>query len=217
MQTRKHTAWKKNRKFGDVAGGRLRPKLADKVFNRQHSFLPPGLGEVIPMFIRENPSRDFYFPVTIEDIKLVLAQLPPEYTEPITHIWMRKMKKQDYLGGDASQACFVCGGKVNLIILYPFPADNKMRFGKARPTAGKLKSLQKFAAELQHDESGWWMQWEFENVRKYYLEALLLGTIGDVINSYYKRWWSKARDNHKHKYSDNFAGIWANKICIATI
>ncbi len=45
MQTRKHTAWKKNRKFGDVMGGRQRPKLADNIFNRQHSLTAPDKGQ----------------------------------------------------------------------------------------------------------------------------------------------------------------------------
>lgn len=38
-QSRKETAWKKNRKFGDVKGGRMRPKLADNIFNRQHNLV----------------------------------------------------------------------------------------------------------------------------------------------------------------------------------
>ena len=40
-QTRKETAWKKSRKFGDVKGGRKRPKLADNIFKRQHNFSAP--------------------------------------------------------------------------------------------------------------------------------------------------------------------------------
>ncbi len=36
MRNRKETAWKKNRKFGDVYGGRMAPKIADKIFNRAH-------------------------------------------------------------------------------------------------------------------------------------------------------------------------------------
>ena len=63
--TRKHTAWKKSRKFGDVKGGRLRPKLANKVFNRQHNFEVPNIGDETPIFIEDNPSKDFFFPISI--------------------------------------------------------------------------------------------------------------------------------------------------------
>ncbi len=41
MQTRKHTAWKKNRKFSTIHGGRLRLKLDDNIFKREHNLLLP--------------------------------------------------------------------------------------------------------------------------------------------------------------------------------
>ncbi len=37
MQTRKETAWKRNRKLGDVKGGRTQPKITDNIFARVHS------------------------------------------------------------------------------------------------------------------------------------------------------------------------------------
>ena len=68
-QTRKETAWKKSRKFGDVKGGRKRPKLADNIFSRQHNFQAPSTGEETPIFMLDNPSRDLFFPITIVEIK----------------------------------------------------------------------------------------------------------------------------------------------------
>jgi hypothetical protein len=72
MQTRKHTAWKKNRKFGDVMGGRKKPKLANNIFNRQHNLTAPNEELETPNFIVDNPSRDFYFPVTVDEVKETL-------------------------------------------------------------------------------------------------------------------------------------------------
>lgn len=68
-QNRKETAWKKSRKFGDIHGGRMRLKCADGIFNRTHNLLPPSEGQDTPIFIVENTSRDFYYPVTIDEIK----------------------------------------------------------------------------------------------------------------------------------------------------
>lgn len=82
MQTRKHTAWKKNRKFGDVMGGRKRPKLADNKFNGQHNLTAPNEREETPIFILDNPSRDFYFPVTVEEVKETLNRLPKDCQLP---------------------------------------------------------------------------------------------------------------------------------------
>lgn len=44
-QNRKETAWKKNRRFGDFYGGRMRLKCTDGIFKRYHDLLPPAEGE----------------------------------------------------------------------------------------------------------------------------------------------------------------------------
>ena len=54
-QSRKETAWKKSRKFGDVKGGRMRQKLADNIFNRQHNLEKPTENDETPFFIKDNP------------------------------------------------------------------------------------------------------------------------------------------------------------------
>ena len=77
-QSRKQTAWKKSRTFGDIKGGRRWPKLKDNIVKRRHSLLKPSEFDELPVYMVENPSKDFYFPITIDDIKNVLAQLPPE-------------------------------------------------------------------------------------------------------------------------------------------
>ena len=94
MQTRKHTAWKKNRKFGDVMGGRQRPKLADNIFNRQHSLTAPDKGQEMPIFVVDNPSRDFYFPVTVDEVKETFGRLPKDHTDHLTHVWFQKLKRR---------------------------------------------------------------------------------------------------------------------------
>lgn len=75
-QNRKETAWKKNRKFSEIHGRRTRLKCADGIFKRHHNILPPAIGQETPIFIVENTSRDFYFPVTIDEIKETLKKLP---------------------------------------------------------------------------------------------------------------------------------------------
>ncbi|WP_259320494.1 hypothetical protein [Bacteroides intestinalis] len=94
-QSRKQTAWKKSRTFGDVKGGRRWPKLKDNIVKRKHSLLKPSEFDELPIYMVENPSKDFYFPITIDDIKNVLAQLPPEHVEGLTHIWLRKTNKKN--------------------------------------------------------------------------------------------------------------------------
>lgn len=76
----------------------------------------------------ENPSKDFYVPITIDDIKNVLAQLPLEHVEGLTHIWLRKTNKKE-----KCQGVYTVGSGARLITLYPFPKSNQLILGKERP------------------------------------------------------------------------------------
>lgn len=212
MQTRKHTAWKKNRKFGDVMGGRKSPKLADKIFNRQHNLIAPSKDVVTPIFIIDNPSRDFYFPVNEQEVKEILDKLPKEHTEHITHIWFQKIKKSDYLDGKTFQGSFICGSGVYLIVLNPFPTDFKMRFGHKKPLKSVLNYYKEYTTELKEDQDGWYLKWTEEKIKNYYLESLLLFGIGNSLNSFYKRYWSKASKQKSEKWVDNFVAVWADQV-----
>ncbi len=212
MQTRKHTAWKKNRKFGDVWGGRTFPKLADKVFNRKHSLTAPADGEPKPLYIVDNPSRDFYFPVTIEDIKGVLAKLPVDQVDHLTHIWLQKIKKADHMNGDALQGSFICGSGVYLIVLHPFPVNNRMLLGKEKPTRRILNYYKQYTTQLLEDKNGWYLQWTEETIRSYYLESLLLHEIGHSIDSFYYKHWSKAATKRNEHVAENYVALWANTV-----
>lgn len=212
MQTRKHTAWKKNRKFGDVMGGRKRPKLADNIFNRQHNLTAPKEGEEKPIFIVDNPSRDFYFPLTEDEVKETLRRLPKDHTEHLTHIWFQKIKKTDYLEGKTFQGSFICGSGVYLILLHPFPTDNKMRLGTTKPLKKTLNFYKDFTTVLREDKDGWFLQWTEDQIKKYYLENLLLHEIGHSLDSFYKRFWSKAAEQKREKWADNYVAVWADQI-----
>ncbi|MTS93452.1 hypothetical protein GMD93_21095, partial [Pseudoflavonifractor sp. BIOML-A4] len=84
QQNKKKTAWKKSRTFGDIKGGRMRIKLKDNIVKREHSLLKPTEFDKCPIYIMENPSRDFYFPITIDHIESVLNQLPEKDVSCIT-------------------------------------------------------------------------------------------------------------------------------------
>ncbi|WP_420570864.1 hypothetical protein [Kordia sp.] len=212
-QSRKETAWKKSRKFGDVKGGRKRPKLADNIFKKQHNFLAPKQGEETPIFIIDNPSRDFFFPITVAEIKEFFAKLPSEHTEHITHIWLRKISNKEHEKEDGFQGCFICGSEVNLIVLHPFPKDLKMKFGHKKPSNKTLKWYTPYEPELVYTNKEWVLKWTEEKIKKYYLEGLLLFEIGHQINSVYKRYWSS---NYIKKrgddFANNFAYYWGDQI-----
>lgn len=211
-QNRKETAWKKSRKFGDVKGGRMRPKLADNIFNRQHNLQAPTEGEERPIYIQDNSSRDFFFPVSIDEIKRFLNKLPKEHTQKLTHVWLRKMSKKEYEKEGSLQGCFICGSGVNLIVLYPFPSDLRMNFGKKKPLKKELKWYANYEPELIEEKGNWFLVWTKEKIKQYYLEGLLLHEIGHQIDSYNKRFWSKNYKKRAENYADNYAYFWGDRI-----
>ncbi|BDD12099.1 hypothetical protein FUAX_45310 (plasmid) [Fulvitalea axinellae] len=211
-QSRKETAWKKSRKFGDVKGGRMRPKLTDNIFNRLHSFEAPEEGESSPIYILDNPSRDFFFPVTVEEIKEFISKLPKDHIRSLTHIWLRRISKNEFQKNKGIQGCFICGSGVNLIVLYPFPIDLKIKFGLKKPSNKILKWYSEFKPELIHEQGEWKLKWINEGLKRYYLEGLLLHEIGHKVESYSKRFWSKSSNNKCENFADNYAYYWGDKI-----
>ena len=208
--SRKETAWKKSRKFGDVKGGRTFPKIANRIFNRAHSLQKPSKNDELPIFIKDNPSKDFYFPVNETEILERINQLPLEHRENITHIWLKKVDKEDYQNHDSLQGMFICGSGVNLIVLSAFPKDLKMIFGTKKPLKKELNLYSNWCEDLQFDEKKkfWFLQWREETIRDYYLNFLLLHEIGHFVESVYQSFWSKSGERKRENFADNFARIW---------
>ena len=208
--SRKETAWKKSRKFGDVKGGRTFPKIANRIFNRAHSLQKPSKNDVLPIFIKDNPSKDFYFPVNETEILERINQLPLEHRENITHIWLKKVDKEDYQNHDSLQGMFICGSGVNLIVLSAFPKDLKMIFGAKKPLKKELKIYSVWCKDLRFDgkKNFWFLQWREETIRDYYLNFLLLHEIGHFVESVYQSFWSKSGERKRENFADNFARIW---------
>jgi hypothetical protein len=208
--SRKETAWKKNRKFGDVKGGRTFPKITNRIFNRQHSLQKPNENDELPIFFKDNPSKDFYFPIEETEVLERINQLPIEHRENITHIWLKKVDKEDYQKGDSLQGMFICGSGVNLIVLSAFPKNLKMIFGAQKPLKKELNLYSNWCRNLRFDEKKnvWYLKWEVEKVRDYYLNFLLLHELGHFVESVYQSFWSKANERKSENFADNFARIW---------
>jgi hypothetical protein len=208
--SRKETAWKKSRKFGDVKGGRTHPKVCDGVVRKYHSLKRPAVFEQLPIVIKDNPSKDFYFPVDEVEIITQLQNLPSLLTDGITHIWLRRIKKTDYERGDAFQAMFICGSGVNLITINAFPRNLKMYFGIKKPNRGQLRFYSKWADELVScDDSGhWFLKWSEDAIKDYYLRYLLLHEVGHFVDRYSKRFRRKSSDKRAEDFADSFAVIW---------
>ena len=211
MQSRKETAWKKSRKFGDIKGGRMRTKLADNVFHRCHSLERPSDDEELPIYMQDNTSKSFYHPIDVADIEKQLKLMPTENVDKLTHIWLRKVKKADYDAGKGFQACFIKGSGINLIVLNAFPIDLKMRFGKNKPEPKNTNQYVRWTDKLESDEKGWYLVWTEETIKDYFLNYLLSYIIGHFVESKYEQYYSKADRVKRDNFASSFARVWYYK------
>src|SRR5262245_5065897 len=84
LLSRKQTAWRKSRKFGDVKGRRTEPKIADGILARAHALSRPGPLDKLPIIIFENPSKNFFFPIDPDDVLARLRRQPRAHVKGIT-------------------------------------------------------------------------------------------------------------------------------------
>lgn len=201
---RKRTAWKKSRKFGDVYGGRNCPKLTDRIFCRLHSISPPSPQAELPIYIVDNPSRDFFFPLQADEIARELQQLPVADRETITHIWLRRCKSREYDLGELPLAEFVCGSGVRAIVLYPWPIDLRLFISKNRPVDRQLKPYVRYTTNLVETDRGWYLEWTLPQLKNFYIETLLYHEVGHNVD-WYRRKWTIANRRGCEEFADRYA------------
>ena len=210
---RRETAWKKCRKFGDVYGGRNAPKIPDRIINRAHSLSPPGPHDETPIFICDNPSRDYFFPIEPDDIRRELKHLPKDDWSSITHIWFRRFKKADYEQGEVPLAEFICGSGVRLVVLYPWPIDRRVFISKKSPTDRQLKIYSGYETKLIECEDGWYLEWEHAELKDFYIQTLLFHEIGHNVD-WYNRHWSKSNVREREEFANQYAYERTTKRCL---
>ena len=199
-----HTPWKKSRKFGDIYGGRERLRLNDNIFMRAHSLKRPNTNDELPILMQDNPSKDFFFPISVEEAKEAVQALPKDDYEGITHIWLRRVTKSEYKKGQLPLAEFICGSGVRVIILYPFPENLIMNLGSKKPSGRKLKELSKWCTDLQKNKGKWFLKWNQDSLREYYINHLLYHEVGHHVD-WYSRHWSMANSKQTEEFADQYA------------
>jgi hypothetical protein len=201
--SRNPTPWKKSRTLGDIYGGRERRKFADNIFERSHSLERPSANDELPILLEDNPSKDFVFPLNGEEVVETLKALPKRDYAGITHVWLRRLKKQDYLGGSQPYATFSCGSGVRLITLYPFPHDLTYSFGRKRPPNATINEISRFGGRIDQDGKEWRANWSIDQLRRFYAH-ILFHEVGHHVD-WYRRLWSRANSKELEDAAEQYA------------
>lgn len=201
MRSRKHTAWRKNRKFGDVHGGRTGPKLTDRIFHRAHSLSPPGPHQSTPILIEDNPSGDYFFPLSGCECVEALRALPQHDHVGITHLWLRRSGSKDRREGLLGE--FICGSGVRLIVMYPWRGDMRLCLGREKPTGRVSKEYGRFGAPPFRERGWWYVKFSMPELRRYWVH-ILYHEVGHHVD-WYGRHWSKANRRQVEEFADQYA------------
>ena len=208
MSLRIATPWRKSRRAGVIHGGRRWPKLTEGLHGRTHSLHAPAPGQAVPIFRCDNPSRAFFFPVTPDEVRTVLVQLPKSHVERLTHVWFRRVSTRAYDEGEVPLAEFVRGSGVAAIILYPWPVDRLLYFGRQSVPPAILRFYRPWAPTLVSDERGHFLCFTAEGLRRFYLEHLLLHEVGHLVDSG-RGARSRGRVRRAESFADDYAVQWS--------
>ena len=182
-----YTPWKKSRTYGDNYGGALRRRDADDIRLRLHSFSAPNEYETLPIYRVDNPSRDWFHPIGVEQIQRALEVLPDDTKGDTTHIWLRRQTN------DKNDASFeaIWGSGVSLVTLYSVRKDMKRLHGAKKPSAICRRTNSKFGARILCRSGLWYSIWNEIGLNKFYLEYALLEAL-----SYHSAYvWRDGRPN----------------------
>jgi hypothetical protein len=175
------TPWKKSRTYGDIYGGRKRLRLNDNIFARAHSLKRPSKGAHVPILMEDNPSRDFYYPLSMDEVVAVLGELPKRHTDYLTHVWLRRQHEENPERNGQVFGTYITGSGVSVITLYAWPTSNQINFGGHKPRGGMVKEIEKFGGEVIQKKGVWFGQWDKDSARKY-TRFVLLHEVGHHID-----------------------------------
>ncbi|WPH23473.1 hypothetical protein [Variovorax paradoxus] len=180
--------------------------MTDNIFARAHSLQRPADGQRLPVLLQDNPSRDYVFPVSVEEAAAALERLPAQHREGITHIWLRGRTRHQ-AGPDASLAEFICGSGVRVVVLYAWPADGVLTLGRRQPPRGEIAHFIRFGGVLRQTRGSWTISFEMAGLRRFYLEHLLCHEVGHHVD-WFTRFWSKANAKKVEAAADQYAYAW---------
>ena len=198
------TPWKKSRTYGDFYGGRERLKLSDNIFKRAHSLQRPGPDDVLPILMEDNPSRDFFFPLSGAEVLEGLRALPEDDCEGITHVWLKRVKKSDFIDGSQPLAWFICGSGVRLITLFAWPTDLTLHYGAKRPSNRSINEAKRYGATVEKNGKNWVCRWELEAAREFFLKGILYHEVGHHIDWCFRHM-SAANGRKAEDFADQYA------------
>jgi len=194
---------RRNRKIGKTQGGRVRDGrsvekrsrvVTQDIWTRLSE--APEKGFIV---LRENPSRDYFHPVTEDDIRSALSRLPKRVVRPLKAVLLSRLSARDAWRGVEARRRYQC------VVLYAFPRSMEMVWPGATFSDAAQRHYQPWGSAWSVRDGCTILTWTVEELRRYYLFHLLLHEIGHLNQPPFHS--LKRRES----YAENFALEWARK------
>lgn len=151
---------------------------------------PRGDGEL--HLIVEAPRDGYIHPVTASEVNQRIAELPARLVENLEYVHFSRMTRKRRL--------FPCYGLQwgTAIYLYPIEADLEELYVRA-PTPQQRIETEMYGGRWVQDGSHWWLIWNENTIRDYYLNNILIHEIGHIHDD------RNTRFADRERYADWFA------------
>ena len=127
-------------------------------------------------YVRQAAGDAYIHPVSIEDVRQRISELPVRYTQPIEVVQFSAMTRK--------RSLFPLYGMQwgPNIYLYPIEASLQEVYRRP-PTPQQLIEAGMFGGDWQQDGQIWTLTWTRESIRDFYLNNVLIHEIGHVNDS----------------------------------
>ena len=148
------------------------------------------------LVIREHPSRDLFHPAGPEDIRRVLDRLPYVETVHVKAVVLRRTPKEDL------RRLVEARRRYDVVILNAFPRTMQDVWVR-KPDAATVRHMAPWCERWSEEGGRWILQWNADELQRYYLFHLLLHEIGHINEP--RMHATKRRESFAEDYALNWA------------
>lgn len=132
---------------------------------------PRGLAQI--RYVRESAGEGYIHPVTIDEVRQRISQLPQQFVQPIDVIQFSSMTRK--------RSLFPLYGMQwgPNVYLYPIEASLQETYHRP-PTPQQLIEAKMYGGVWTQERRFWTLSWTAESIRAFYLHNVLVHEIGHV-------------------------------------
>ena len=147
----------------------------------------------------ERPGPGYMHPLTKDEVRARLAELPKQFLTNLHTVYMPRMtRKRELLDIYGLQYGFV-------IYLYPMPEDLKETL-KTIPPQRRIE-FAKFGANVTDVKDLCEVQWTVDSIRTFYRDNILVHELGHLVDE------KNTREVDRERFAEEFVTKWGRRKC----